>query len=457
MKKRNRVFVFLLTMVLTCAFMLPGLGTTPAVYAAAADFRITTTDATSVTEDSAALHGDLDAADYSGPIKYGFEYGKSTKVAYEKRVESTNRNETSGVFSVGIDRLDSGQRYKFRAFATIDGQTKVGTVRYFTTDEVGPEVTTNSATSITTNSARLNAEIESAGDSNIKEYGFYYGTTSSTKTKKKVGTRIDEGDDFSLRLTGLKDDTKYYFKAYARNDEGTAYGTVRSFTTKEAELPRVTTKTTTAGDGYALLYGVVTDKGTTSIDSYGFYYGTSSNPSTRIEVGNNIAEDKTFSYRLTGLTANKTYYVKAYATNDEGTGYGKVSNFKLTSSGLPSVFIIGSSWYNIQGSNQQGDAAPYIKNSRTFLPIRPVGKAVGLDDSDIVWNPTQQTVTLNGSSTTIRLTIGSRTMYVNGSPVYLDTAPEISSGRACLPIAHVVKAFGHTALWDANVRSVTIR
>lgn len=456
MKKRNRLYVFLLTMVLICAFMLPGLGTTPA--AQAADFTIATTGATSITEGSALLRGDLDALDYTGLTEYGFEYGRYNRTGYEESVESTNLNETSGFFSVGIDNLYSGQRYKYRAFATIDGDTKYGSIMYFTTDEVGPEVTTNSATNITTNSARLNAEIDSEGDSDIREYGFYYGTTSSTKTMKRVGTRsIDEGDAYSLRLTGLKDDTKYYFKAYAKNSEGTAYGTVRSFTTKESELPRVSTKTTTTGDGYAVLNGVVTDKGSTSIESYGFYYGTSSNPSTKVKVGNSIAEDKTFNYRLTGLTANKTYYVKAYATNDDGTGYGKVSSFKVTSSGLPSVFIIGSSWYNIQGSNQLGDAAPYIKDSRTFLPIRPVGNAVGLDDADIVWNPTLQTVTLTGSGTTVRLTIGSRTMYVNGSPVLLDTAPEISSSRACLPIAHVVKAFGRTAIWDGNARSVTIR
>lgn len=76
---------------------------------------------------------------------------------------------------------------------------------------------------------------------------------------------------------------------------------------------------------------------------------------------------------------------------------------------------------------------------------------------DIVWNANTRTVTLTKGTTTVRLEIGSPIMYVNGSAVTMDTAPEISNSRACLPIAHIVKIFGYTAYWDGASRAVTIR
>lgn len=467
MTRRSKSWLFMATLIFTLVFLIPAF-LMPCT-ASAATPAVTALAASAVDEDSAVLNGRLTADGDYDVVEYGFYYDDSATVSSsdDKERSGTGDLKDEQTFQARIDDLDPDRTYYFKAYIIYadsrDNRRLVlsTNTRSFTTSDIGaedrPQVITAVATRITVDSARLNAELDSEGDSLIREYGFYYGTTSATNTKKRVGTRIDEGDGFSLGLTDLKANTKYYFKAYARNEQGTAFGTVRSFTTKKVLLPEVATRTTTTGDGLAILNGVVTDKGGSSIESYGFYYGTSSNPTTKIKVGNGIAEDRDFSYRLTGLDPNRTYYVKAYATNQDGTGYGKVTSFKVNAARSPSVFIINSSWYNIQGSNQLGDAAPYINNNRTYLPIRPVGKAVGLNDADIIWNPTFQTVTLSGRGTIVHLTIGSRTMFVNGNPVVMDVAPEISSNRACLPIAHVVKAFGYTAIWDGSARSVTIR
>jgi len=466
MKTRNKPWALLTTLIFTLVFLVPAF-MMPST-ATAANPAVTALAATEVDEDTATLNGRLTADGDYDVIEYGFYYDDSSTVTASdvKELVGIGDLEYRETFDAVIYDLEPDTRYYFKAYIVYKDRLGARRIvlsdtRDFTTSDIEvkgvPMVTTDAATSITFDSARLNAELDSDGDSEIREFGFYYGTTSATKTKKRVGTRIDEGDTFRLGLTDLKAGTKYYFKAYARNDQGTAFGTVRSFTTKKVLLPEVTTRTTTTGDGFAILNGVVTDQGGSSIESYGFYYGTGSDPTTRLKVGNSIAEDRDFSYRLSSLDPNRTYYVKAYATNQDGTGYGKVTSFKVNAARSPSVFIINSSWYNIQGSNQLGDAAPYINNNRTYLPIRPVGKAVGLNDADIIWNPTFQTVTLSGRGTIVHLTIGSRTMFVNGNPVVMDVAPEISSNRACLPIAHVVKAFGYTAIWDGSARSVTIR
>ncbi|MDD3269320.1 stalk domain-containing protein [Bacteroides sp.] len=39
----------------------------------------------------------------------------------------------------------------------------------------------------------------------------------------------------------------------------------------------------------------------------------------------------------------------------------------------------------------------------------------------------------------------------------MDTAPEITAGRTCLPVAMVAQVFGSTASWDAATRTITIK
>lgn len=332
-----------------------------------------------------------------------------------------------------------------------------------------PTATTVSATDIQEDEATLNGEISSDGNSDITQYGFYYGTTISCSNKIKVGTSIDEDDDFDYTLTDLEEDTTYYYKAYARNDEGTDYGAVKSFTTDEDSddsLPDVTTKTPSTGSGSATLYGVVTSTGDSDIESYGFYYGTSSSPGTKVEVDDDaIDEDETFSYDLTGLSPGATYYVKAYATNDDGTSYGSVLSFQVNNNANftpgppsnPSMLYIGSKDYKIKGTQQHGDVAPFIDNGRTFLPIRPVANALGISDNDISWDAQTQTVTLKKDGKVVKLQVNSNIMDNNGQSVKMDAAPRISGGRTCLPIAQLAQAFGANVAWDARTQTVTIK
>ena len=56
----------------------------------------------------------------------------------------------------------------------------------------------------------------------------------------------------------------------------------------------------------------------------------------------------------------------------------------------------------------------------------------------------------------IQLTIGSTTMYVDGSPASLEAAPIILNSRTFLPVQAVVEAAGGTITWDASAQKATI-
>ena len=92
-----------------------------------------------------------------------------------------------------------------------------------------PTVQTNAATGITTTGATLNGNVTSDGGATVTARGFLYGTNSSDLTQT-MQSGSGTGS-FTTNLTGLASSTTYYFKAYATNSEGTAYGEVLSFTT----------------------------------------------------------------------------------------------------------------------------------------------------------------------------------------------------------------------------------
>jgi hypothetical protein len=140
-----------------------------------------------------------------------------------------------------------------------------------------------------------------------------------------------------------------------------------------------------------------------------------------------------------------------YQVSLAGMGLSPVSG-----SAGASVFTIGSTSYSLNGTTVTMDVAPYIRDGRTFLPLRYVANATGVADSNIAWDPATQDVTISQGGRQVQVAIGSTTMLVNGEAVTMDVAPEISNGRTCLPVAWVAKALGANITWNATSQTVTV-
>ncbi len=112
-------------------------------------------------------------------------------------------------------------------------------------------------------------------------------------------------------------------------------------TTDTNSAPSLTTNdvildvtSTTAQSG-----GTVTSIGTSVITENGVCYSSSNQTPTISDTKKTtavISSSYSFTTDLTGLTPSTTYYLRAYATNQYGTGYGSVVKF-TTSSTLSSV------------------------------------------------------------------------------------------------------------------------
>jgi len=127
-----------------------------------------------------------------------------------------------------------------------------------------------------------------------------------------------------------------------------------------------------------------------------------------------------------------------------------------TAGSATAQFKISSNIYSVNGVAKVMDAAPYIKAGRTYVPVRYLGLALGVADSDVVWDATAQTATLTLGDKVIVLTIGSTTYTVNGEAKTMDVAPEINNGRTMLPARYVAEGLGYVVGWDASTGTVLV-
>ena len=93
-------------------------------------------------------------------------------------------------------------------------------------------------------------------------------------------------------------------------------------------LPNITTSnissiTKSSAEGS----GNITDDGGAPVTARGVCYSTSQNPTIANNKTSEGSGAGSFTSNLTGLTANTTYYVRAYATNSVGTAYGNQVTF----------------------------------------------------------------------------------------------------------------------------------
>ena len=194
------------------------------------------------------------------------------------------------------------------------------------------KVTTSSVSNITETSAKCGGTVTASGYS-VGNCGLCYSelpnpTINSYITSDQMGTGT-----FTSTMSGLEPGTKYYVRAYATTSSGTLYGEQKEFTTLGDEnnnelLPVVITDTITdITKTSSTCWGIVTSDGNDSIISRGFCWSTNLNPSVD---GNHTSDSVgigTFKSTIIGLAPNTTYYVRAYATNNNGTSYGEHRSF----------------------------------------------------------------------------------------------------------------------------------
>ncbi len=113
--------------------------------------------------------------------------------------------------------------------------------------------------------------------------------------------------------------------------------------------------------------GYVSKDGGAAVTQRGVCYGTSPAPTIAGSKTSNGSDTGVFNSTLTGLTANTTYYIRAYATNSIGTAYGNEVSFKTSAAGIVSnpgagVVFAGYNYPSVVLGNGQEWLARNLQN-----------------------------------------------------------------------------------------------
>ena len=242
--------------------------------------------------------------------------------------------------SLPITGLLPGKTYFYKVVAGNSVGVTDGADFSFTTLAAAPTILQINSSNETGNTAQLNAIVKPNG-ANTRVF-FQYSTDLSYNNEVEATNSplLASGavtQNAGVVITGLTVSTTYNFRAKAVNTVSGTTNTVFSSnatfsTTANSDLPNVTTRAvdnimpTSARGG-----GEIVSQGTSQVTAKGVCWNTDS--TTPPDLSDTCADGSgasigPFLADITGLTPDTLYYVRAYATNGAGTGYGSTEPFR---------------------------------------------------------------------------------------------------------------------------------
>ena len=292
---------------------------------------VVTTEVSDITFNTATFTGEITANGGSELLSRGacWSLTENPTIDNSKTIEDAG----TGVFTSALTELLPETTYYLRAYATNTVGTSYGAQLEFTTNAAPielPTITSTAVTTITHNTANSGGNVTDNGGAVLLAKGVCWSLAINPTTTDAKTTDGPETGAFVSSVTELLPSTTYYLRAYATNSVGTVYGDQIEFTTIAAPivlptisstaLSAISTKTAQSG-------GDITANGGAAILEKGVCWSLTTSPTTADAKTLNGTGIGPFTSNITNLTPNTTYYLRAYATNSEGTAYGTEMEF----------------------------------------------------------------------------------------------------------------------------------
>ena len=243
-----------------------------------------------------------------------------------------------GIINVQIKGLTTGAKYYVRSYVKDRDYIAFSEYAQFVPHTV-PSLTTANMSDISYTKAISGGITISDNGLEITSKGVVYSTKpnptiyNSLKTNNGAGT-----EDYVANISGLSPGTKYYLRAYAVNSDGVGYGNEITFETLSQTNAKVTTTNLSeVTSSSAVSGGNITSDGGSAVTARGVVWSKDHNPTISLSTKTtNGTGTGSYISSISGLEPGATYYVRAYATNANGTSYGEELSF-TTEIDLPTV------------------------------------------------------------------------------------------------------------------------
>lgn len=248
---------------------------------------------------------------------------------------------TFSSFSIEAVDLTPGTTYYYCTYANSGYSMVRGEIRNFTTQEgVAPVFGNVEITGHDEKSATLTASIADLGGSELVLCGVrYWEAENGEENVETAGTlaTVTPDDNYTITISNLMPSTEYILCAVAQNTTGIGYGPKLHVTTDEAVLPVLSEIVPLDSTVVSIeVSAQVLDAGKSALKEVGFCWSMESQEPTPSHNHQNLplpADGEAFTLNIENLTADQTYYIRAYAYNDEEEpGYSPVKIFRTTSS-----------------------------------------------------------------------------------------------------------------------------
>ena len=297
------------------------------------DAKVSTSEVTEIVHNAATCGGVITQTGGHTIKEKGVCYGKTAMpTVNDSKQVATSEKDAS--FSCRITGLEKETTYYVRAYVmTSDNTLFYGDdLSFKTTKEVKlPTLSSVTISNIQTTSATFVGTIISDGESEITECGFCWSDVAEPTIVDNKASCDPQSKEMGKNITSLKEGTKYYVRAYAKNAMGYAYSDVASFETISIVKPEISNLiVTNIGRSTAEASAIIITDGNSAITEYGFCWSTSPEPTIYDNKSSANMSSMTISATVKDLPALSDVYIRAFATNIKGTGYSETVSVKTS-------------------------------------------------------------------------------------------------------------------------------
>ncbi len=298
-------------------------------------------EASSVAYSSAIFKATMASVGSSKVFRHGFCWSKQENPTIDNNPNVCDYGECTApgdFLPYRAEGLEMSTRYYVRAYAENNEGISYSKQMQFVTLGLPsePTVSTGEASNIQAYQADFSGSILNMGNVEaITQYGHVWSIRENPTLADQSTTKGEAhaAGPFVSTLTNLHPNVKYYVRAYATNEIGTAYGETKTFTTAYADVQLSTATATNITSKSAVVSATISNNGGHTIVERGVCWSTSSTPTLSNNFAKSSTQENNFSTALSGLSELTTYYARAYVKTayEDKVFYGNTTSFTTTS------------------------------------------------------------------------------------------------------------------------------